>query len=58
MGNSKKCEDEYVKKIFDLKGSMVKREVKEEEGKPFKNTAVLKDKNFIQLKKDEKTLLF
>ena len=58
MGNSKKCEDEYVKKIFDLKGSMVKREVRMEEGKPFKNTAVLKDKNFLQLKKDEKTLLF
>lgn len=49
MGNSKKCEDRHIKSIFDLKGSMVKREV---EGESFKNTAVLKDKNFLKLKAD------
>ena len=42
MGNSKKCEDKYIKKVYDLKGSMVNREVKGEDDF-FKNTAVLKD---------------
>jgi Phosphatidylinositol-4-phosphate 5-Kinase len=47
MGNSKKCDNDYIKKIYDLKGSMSKREV-------FsgleKNTSVLKDKNLLHLK--------
>lgn len=44
MGNTKKCENKYIKKIYDLKGSLVKRIVKGDEA-GFKNTAVLKDKN-------------
>lgn len=28
MGNTKKCDDKYIKYCFDLKGSMVKREEK------------------------------
>lgn len=55
MGNSKKCENKHVKAIFDLKGSMVKREVP---GDKHANTAVLKDKNFLKLKNDEKCLMF
>lgn len=44
MGNSKKCQSKHIKKIYDLKGSLVKREVF---GAPFKHTAVLKDKNLL-----------
>jgi hypothetical protein len=47
MGNTKKCQDAYIKKIFDLKGSLTKREVKENK---IKNTSVLKDKNLLKLK--------
>lgn len=57
MGNSKKCEDRYTKKIFDLKGSMVKREEKGNE-KLFEGTKVLKDKNLLNTKKNEKCILF
>ena len=56
MGNSKKCEDKYIKAIFDLKGSMVNRESIQKKGEPkFKNTAVLKDKNFLKMRKEETT---
>lgn len=55
MGNSKKCENDYIKAIFDLKGSMVKREVP---GDKHSNTAVLKDKNFLKLKSEVKCLVF
>jgi hypothetical protein len=55
MGNSKKCHKDYIKCLFDLKGSMVKREV---EGTHHSNTAVLKDKNFLRLKVESKCLLF
>ena len=44
MGNTKKCEKKYIKKIYDLKGSLVKRIVKGDE-ELFKNTEVLKDRN-------------
>lgn len=49
MGSSVKCNDNYVLNKYDLKGSMVKREVL---GSDFKNTAVLKDKNFLNLKRN------
>jgi len=42
MGNSKKCEDKYIKKVYDLKGSLVKRYVKGNE-EEFAGTDVLKD---------------
>ena len=57
MGNSKKCSNSYIKKIYDLKGSLVKRNVDGDESK-FKNTSVLKDKNLLRLKNEEKALLF
>lgn len=44
MGNTMKTEsDKFVKYTFDLKGSMVSREVKEK----VKNTYCLKDKNIL-----------
>ena len=49
--------DENVKKLYDLKGSMVKRDVKGIES-DFKNTEVLKDKNFLKLRKSEKAVMF
>jgi len=57
MGNSKKCEDSYIKKIYDLKGSMVKRDVKGHEDS-FSNTRILKDKNLLRLRQKENGLLF
>jgi len=42
MGNTKQIDDKYIKKVYDLKGSMIKRIVKGEE-KDFKHTACLKD---------------
>ena len=57
MGNSKKCSNSNIKKIYDLKGSLVKRSVDGDE-RTFKNTAVLKDKNLLRLKREEKALLF
>lgn len=50
MDNTRKCQDKYVKKMFDLKGSIVKREVKGNM-KAMKNTVALKDVNFINFKK-------
>jgi len=57
QGNCKKCKekDKYVKRVFDLKGSMVKRMVP---GEYHKNSAVLKDKNFLAMKKEESVMLF
>jgi hypothetical protein len=57
MGNTKKCHKNYIKKIYDLKGSLVKRIVKGDE-QSFKNTAVLKDRNLQHLKKEERCLLY
>lgn len=57
MGNSKQCKDKHIKRIFDLKGSMVKREV-DGDMDAFKNTEVLKDKNFLKLKKKNSCLQF
>lgn len=61
--------DEYIKKVYDLKGSLSgrevecppsfdknKKDVKFEEF--FKNTAVLKDINFLNIHKDEVVMKF
>lgn len=45
----------YVKCKFDLKGSMVKRDVP---GDIHKNTAMLKDKNIMRMKKEDQFLRF
>lgn len=57
LGNCKKCENAYIKRVFDLKGSEVKRR---EAGniKDFKNTATLKDMNFEDMKKIESVMMF
>jgi hypothetical protein len=57
MDNTRKCDDKYVKRVFDLKGSIIKREVK---GKlnQIKNVNALKDVNFLNFKKEEKFLRF
>lgn len=44
-----------VEKVFDLKGSIINREVKESD---IKDTATLKDVNLQKLTKDEVVLLF
>lgn len=49
MDNTRKCKDKHVKRIFDLKGSLIKRKVKDDINKT-KNTYVLKDVNFLDLK--------
>jgi len=46
MGNTKKCEDMNIEHVFDLKGSLINREVR---GTKLKNTATLKDKNILEL---------
>ena len=58
MGNSTKCDSDYVLSKFDLKGSLVKRLVPPKKGKPFKNTDILKDKNILALKKKMTFLKF
>jgi hypothetical protein len=55
MGSSAKSNDNYVLNKYDLKGSMVKREVFSSD---IKNTSVLKDKNFLNLKRNQMTMLF
>ena len=50
MGNCKTCENKNIKNIYDLKGSMIKREEKPPKGEKFKNTDVLKDINFLKMK--------
>jgi len=57
MDNTRKCNDKYVKRVFDLKGSIIKREVKGDLDE-IKNTDALKDVNFLNLKKEEKFLRF
>lgn len=57
MGNTKPIEDKYIKKLYDLKGSLEKREVKGVE-KDFKNTACLKDINILNLSKNENFINF
>ena len=65
MGNTKRgIDSSYVKRMYDLKGSILKREVfakdklgrkiKEQFGAEshFKNTAVLKDVNLMNLAND------
>ena len=60
MGNSKKIDNSYVQKIYDLKGSIVKRIVPEEVDNEYthKNTAVLKDVNILNLQKKLNVLKF
>ena len=59
MGNTKPCDDDYIKRLYDLKGSMVKREVFPKKRKEvFPGTKVLKDKNLLNLKKEEIFLKF
>ena len=50
MGNTKPCESKYIKKMFDLKGSMVQRETFKDLDK---NTNALKDKNLLKLTNEE-----
>ena len=57
MGNSKPIPDKFIKKIYDLKGSIVKRVIKGEESE-FKNTAYLKDVNILNLAKQENFINF
>lgn len=57
MAFTKKCDDRYVKRVFDLKGSMINREEKGKM-KNFKNTKTLKDVNFLSMQKEEHCLLF
>jgi 1-phosphatidylinositol-4-phosphate 5-kinase len=47
MGNTKKSNDKNIINVFDLKGSIINREVI---GKNLKNTATLKDINLLNLK--------
>ena len=55
MGSSVKCDNNYIKHKFDLKGSLVKRE---EKSPNIKNTTILKDKNILAIKKVDKCLQF
>ena len=57
MGNTKKIPDHCVRRIYDLKGSLVQREVKGKESS-FKNTACLKDINILNLQDQEVILKF
>jgi hypothetical protein len=56
MGNTKKSKDANIEHIFDLKGSMVNREV--HNSHKLKNTATLKDKNLLALCKQKIMLRF
>lgn len=80
MGNTKRIHNDFIKKIYDLKGSLSGREVlcpgcdkktkcllgkgrgTENDHHPFeaffKNTACLKDINFLNLHKDEVVMKF
>ena len=57
MGNTMKCNKNHIMHVFDLKGSEVKREEKSESGE-FKNTAVLKDLNFLKITGEHHCLFF
>lgn len=50
MGNTKPCDKKYIKKMFDLKGSRIKRETFHDLDK---NTNALKDSNVIALLQKE-----
>lgn len=55
QGNVNQCDDRNIKKTFDLKGSVVNREVKSEN---LPNTHLLLDTNLLQLKAEELVMLF
>lgn len=55
MGNSKKATDKMIEHVFDLKGSLIHREVKD---KNLKNTATLKDINLLNICKQKMMLRF
>jgi len=56
MGNTKECPDSHVKYMYDLKGSRVKRVVKNAE--KMKNTFALKDDNVVEMKQKENFIRF
>lgn len=56
MGNTKQSNDKQLEHVFDLKGSMVNREVKN--AHKLKPTATLKDKNLLALCKEKLLLRF
>lgn len=57
MGNTKKIDNMYVKKIYDLKGSLAHRLVDGKES-DFKNTECLKDLNLLNIINDEVLMKF
>lgn len=57
MGNTKKIDNIYVKKIYDLKGSMSHRLVQGNEA-DFKNTDCLKDLNILNIIQEEVLIKF
>lgn len=68
MGNTKQVKDQYIRKVYDLKGSLANREVKIPKDKTqehvalfescFKNTSCLKDLNLLNFLKHEVFLKF
>jgi len=56
MGNTKQSNDSNIEHVFDLKGSMVNREVRN--AHKLKNTTTLKDKNLLGLCRDKTILRF
>jgi hypothetical protein len=65
MGNTKQIQSKFIKKVYDLKGSLVKREVKvkyhDKLGRfesSFKNTDCLKDINLLNMTQHEQVLFF
>ena len=53
IGKRNEITRDYVKCMYDLKGSMIKREVKFKPGEAPKHTDILKDMNLQKMKKEE-----
>jgi hypothetical protein len=49
MGNTKMSNDKLIEHVFDLKGSSINREVKDDN---IKNTTTLKDTNLLKICKE------
>ena len=66
MGSTAMTTDGHVKKVYDLKGSLVKRYNKGDETKvtqrekeaKFKTSSALKDVNFLKMRKEENFVRF
>lgn len=60
MGNTKPCNSKYIKKLYDLKGSLVDRISKDKDGgeELFKRTFALKDHNLLNIIDKEMFLRF